>query len=175
MKIAFISFYSGSVNRGSEAFVHELASRISKSHTVHVFQEGKDSTDASYRTLQTPVGVNWKKKDMTGTLWRRFFIDYWSVKIAHHVIKVLPQIWKEKYDIVFPINGGWQPAFLRILTWLYGGKMVVSGQSGIGWDDRNNLWSFPNSFIGLSRKAQAWAKRANPFFRLCIDNLAMSS
>ena len=43
--------------------------------------------------------------------------------------------------------------------------MVIAGQSGIGWDDRNNLWSFPNVFIALSSKALGWAKRANPLVR----------
>ncbi|MBU0923218.1 glycosyltransferase family 4 protein, partial [Patescibacteria group bacterium] len=74
-------------------------------------------------------------------------------------------IWKEKPDIVIPLNGGWQPAFIRLTTWFYGGKMVASGQSGMGWDDRNNLWSFPNVFIALSSKALRWAKRANPLIR----------
>ena len=49
----------------------------------------------------------------------------------------------EKYDVVVPLNGGWQPALLRIITWVYGGKVVISGQAGMGWDDRNNLWCFP--------------------------------
>ena len=56
----------------------------------------------------------------------------------------------KKYDIVIPVDGGWEPAFIRIATWIYGGKMVISGQSGKGWDDRNNLWSFPNVFISIS-------------------------
>jgi glycosyltransferase involved in cell wall biosynthesis len=55
---------------------------------------------------------------------------------------------------------------VRIVTWIYGGKMVISGQSGIGWDDRNNLWSFPDAFVALSSKAANWAKRANPFIKI---------
>ncbi len=49
--------------------------------------------------------------------------------------------------MVIPVNGGWMPAILRIVTWLYGGKLVISGQSGIGWDDRNNLWCFPDVLL----------------------------
>jgi glycosyltransferase involved in cell wall biosynthesis len=44
--------------------------------------------------------------------------------------------------------------------------MVISGQSGIGWDDRNNLWSFPDSFVALSSYAKKWASRVNPFARV---------
>jgi Glycosyltransferase len=58
------------------------------------------------------------------------------------------------------------PAILRIVTWLYGGKMIISGQSGIGWDDRNNLWCFPDVFIALSEKAKNWAKKVNPFVKV---------
>jgi glycosyltransferase involved in cell wall biosynthesis len=43
--------------------------------------------------------------------------------------------------------------------------MVISGQSGMGWDDRNNLWSFPNAFVALSSTAKIWAKRVNPFVK----------
>lgn len=50
-------------------------------------------------------------------------------------------------------------------TWIYGGKMVISGQSGMGWDDRNNLWSFPNYFAALSSKATRWAKKVMPLVK----------
>jgi len=98
-------------------------------------------------------------------LWR-FYLDPFGIQIALFTLKVLPRIWREKYDIVVPIDGGWQPAFIRIVTWLYGGKMVISGQSGKGWDDRNNLWCFPNVFVALSTKLTNWARQANPFVRV---------
>lgn len=41
--------------------------------------------------------------------------------------------------------------------------MIVSGQSGMGWDDRINLYCFPDVFIALSSEALKWAKRVNPF------------
>ena len=43
--------------------------------------------------------------------------------------------------------------------------MIVSGQSGMGWDDRVNLYSFPNYFIPISSEALRWAKRINPFVK----------
>jgi glycosyltransferase involved in cell wall biosynthesis len=163
MKIAIFSFYSGSVNRGGETFVSELASRLSQGHEVDVFQ-GKNET-AGYSIIKIPADIDWSRKDMTGTIWRRLFVDYWSRVIALFTLKALPWVFRKRYDIVVALNGGWQPAVLRIVTWLYGGKLVVSGQSGMGWDDRNNLWSFPNTFIALTRKAERWAKKANPFLR----------
>lgn len=44
--------------------------------------------------------------------------------------------------------------------------MVVSGQSGIGWDDKVNLLSFPDTFIALTQKAEKWAKKFNPFVKI---------
>jgi hypothetical protein len=165
MKIAFLSMYSGSVARGSETFVHELANRLSSNNKITVFQEGPKPKDSTYEVERIDIAINWKKNDATGTLARRFFVDYWSRLICIFTLKSIPRIWKEKYDVVVPLNGGWQPAFIRIVTWLYGGKMVVSGQSGMGWDDRNNLWSFPDAFVALSKKGLSWARRANPFVR----------
>lgn len=165
VKIAFLSFYSGSVNRGAEVFVGAIASRLSDEYDVTVIQQGKNTVGASYKTIIIPLQINWSKKDMSGTPWRRFFIDYWSRKIATHSLKALPIIWRNKYEVVIPVDGGWQPALVRLITWLYSGKVIISGQSGIGWDDRNNLWSFPNVFVAISKKAQKWAKRANPLIR----------
>ena len=44
--------------------------------------------------------------------------------------------------------------------------MIVSGQSGIGLDDRLNLYAFPDYFIGLSNYAVNWARKINPFVRV---------
>ena len=165
MKIAILSFYSGSVNRGVETVVHEMARRLAKNHSVTVYQEGSPKKGINYKIKQVVMNMDWSKKDMSETIQRRLFIDYWSKKIGLFTLKTLSDIWKEKPDIVIPLNGGWQPAFIRLITWGYSGKMVASGQSGMGWDDRNNLWSLPNVFIALSPKALRWAKRANPFVR----------
>ena len=81
-------------------------------------------------------------------------------------LKNILMIFKEKYDVVIPLNSGWQPALIRLTTWLYGGKMVISGQAGCGWDDRNNLWSFPDAFVSLSTVSKRWAKSVNPFVRV---------
>lgn len=165
MKIAILSFSSGSVNRGVETVVHELSSRLAKKHDVAVFQEGKPRKGVNYKIKQIKMDMDWAQEDITGTIQRRLFIDYRSRKIGSFTLKTLKNIWKEKPDIVIPLNGGWQPAFIRLITWFYGGKMIASGQSGMGWDDRNNLWSFPDYFVALSSKALRWAKRANPFVR----------
>lgn len=70
-----------------------------------------------------------------------------------------------KYDVIIPTNGRCQVILVRIITWIKGEKMVVSGQSGMGWDDKINLLSFPDVFAALSTQALRWAGRVNPFVK----------
>jgi glycosyltransferase involved in cell wall biosynthesis len=79
-------------------------------------------------------------------------VNYWS-------------LFKKKYDVIIPTNGRWQVIFVRKIACLTGARMIVSGQSGIGLDDRINLYAFPNVFVGLSSKALNWAKKINPFVK----------
>ena len=147
MKIVFLNIYQGLVDRGAETFVYELSKRLSKNHKVDIISDKK--------VPPTRWAILW-----------RFFLDPQGLSILWFTLKNILKIWKEKFDVVIPVNGGWQPAIVRIVTWLYGGKMIVSGQSGMGWDDRNNLWCFPDAFIALSSRARIWAKKANPFINV---------
>ena len=74
-------------------------------------------------------------------------------------------LFKEKYDLIIPTNGRFQAVLTRIITWLRGAKMIVSGQSGMGWDDKVNLYSFPNYFVPISSEALNWARKVNPFVK----------
>jgi len=148
MKIAFINIYQDQSSRGAETFVYELAKRLSEKHEVDIISGGKSHIP------------EWRKSP----LWRSF-LDPNSLAIAGFTFKNLGRIYKEKYNIVIPTNGGWQPALVRIVTWLYGGKVIISGQSGIGWHDMNNLWCFPNTFVALSTKALRWARQSNYFIK----------
>ena len=147
MKIAFLILKRGESVRGAEIFVQEVSKRLRASNKVDV--------------ISGSVGPlpRWP------LLWRAF-LDPWGLAVARFTLKKVPGLWHNKYDIIVPINGGWQPAIVRLLTWLRGGKMVISGQSGKGWDDRNNLWCFPNVFVSLSAKLKNWAKGANPFVKV---------
>lgn len=156
MKIAFLNIYQEKVNRGAETYVYELSTKLRKhGHDVSVLHTGTVNLE-----------VDWRRKDTTHTLGRMMFVDYWSRLIMIFTLRVLPILWREKFDVVIPLNGGWQSAIVRIATWLYGGKMVISGQSGMGWDDIVNLLSLPDAFLALSSKAKVWAKLRNPFVRV---------
>lgn len=100
------------------------------------------------------------------------FVAELSMRLArNHKIDILTstdllRIWKEKYDIVIPTNGRLQAFAVRLVTWLYGGKMIISGQSGIGFDDRLNLYSFPDRFVALTDYQLNWAGKKNPFVKM---------
>lgn len=166
MKIAFLNIYNGIVNRGAETFVKELASRLASKHKVTVFQAGDKEGFERYEVEKININFESNRGLKSFFILRRLFLDYQNRSILVFTLKSLPKILKEKYDVVVPVNGGWMPAIIRIATWLYGGKMVISGQSGIGWDDRNNLWCFPDVFVALSTYSQKWAKKANPFVKV---------
>lgn len=168
MKIAFLSLFNDKVDRGAETFVKEVASRLVVDNEVTVFQAGLQKSNLGYFVKQVKLNGDFNKEAEHMSLAKRFFLDYWSIKVFIFTLKLLPELWKNKFDVVIPINGGWQPALVRLVTWGYGGKMVISGQSGKGWDDLNNLWSFPDLFVALSRNARDWAKRTNPFVKSII-------
>ena len=146
MKIAFLSIYQNKVNRGNEIFVHEIAKRLSKSNEVTVISgDGQSQKHWSF-------------------LWR-LFLDPEGIYVLVFTLKNVIRISKGKFDVIIPTNGGWQTLIVKIYCLLTGRKLVVSGQSGIGWHDRVNLFLSPNAFVALSSKAKSWAEKAKPRVR----------
>jgi glycosyltransferase involved in cell wall biosynthesis len=88
-----------------------------------------------------------------------------------HEIRIVAKInyidlLKSDFDVIIPTNGRFQVFITRIISWIKGAKMIVSGQSGAGLDDRLNLYAFPDVFVGLTSHQSSWAKRINPFVRV---------
>jgi len=159
MKIAFLTLYSGFVNRGVETFVKETAGRLAKNHEVVVFQAGSPKGSEKYKVVQIKIPFDWSQKDASGTLKRKFFVDYWSRATLRFVLRILPVLWQEKFEVIIPTDGGWETPICRILTWLQRKKMLISGQSGPGYDDRWNLFWRPDIFVALTSKSEKWAKK----------------
>lgn len=145
-KIAFINIYQSEVSRGAEVFVSELSHRLSQKYSVTVLSGNK--------TRQTRWPFLW-----------RFYVDPDGVSIFWFTFKLLPTLIQGNFDVIVPMNGGWQPALIRLLTWIRGKRMVIIGQSGMGWDDRNNLFSFPDIFVAITSEARRWAKATCPWVR----------
>ena len=165
LKIGVLSVYNGVVDRGAETFVKELSRRLSQNHDVVVFQSGVSQTEP-YRVERILIDHDQSHHAKTTIFLSRLFLDYKSRQILYFSLKAFARIYRGNYDVVIPMNGGWMSFVVRIATWLSGAKMVISGQSGIGWDDRINLFTFPDAFIGLSSLACRWAKKANRFVRI---------
>jgi glycosyltransferase involved in cell wall biosynthesis len=156
MKIAFLTLSSGYVHRGVETFVKEVGNRLSKKHEVTVFQTGPPTGKEKYKVEQIKLKIDWDNADATGTLRRKFFLDYWSRLTFWFIKKALPILREEKFDVIIPTDGGWETFICRLFL---RSKMIVSGQSGPGYDDRWNLFWRPDVFVALSSRAERWAKK----------------
>lgn len=164
MRIAILSFYSGHNVRGVETWVSEFTSKLSPKYDVKIYQNFPEVTNPN--TIVTNLKVDLKRDIERQGLVKKLFLDYWSLMIAKWTVHILTDLWKHKPDIVIPTNGGWQVALIRLVTWVYGGKMVIVGHSGKGWDERNNLWSFPDVFVALTQSSKKWAYGVNPFIKV---------
>lgn len=69
-------------------------------------------------------------------------------------------------EIIVSTNGRWDVFSARVKSWKNKLKLVVPGQSGPGWDDRLNLYSFPDVFVGFTNYQCRWAKSVNLFVRV---------
>lgn len=67
---------------------------------------------------------------------------------------------------IITTNGRLDAFLTRIWCLFKKVKLIIVGQSGIGWDDKLNLWLFPDIFVALSEYQKSWAKKVNPFVRV---------
>ncbi len=149
MKIALISFYNSALERGAENWVTEISKRLADENEIKVFS----NPDQRINKLKR----KWLK---------RLFLDSQSLEVARFTSSILAHLYKGSYDIIIPINGGWQAVLIRLFTWMTGKKMMIVGHSGKGWDDRINLWTFPDVFVALTPTAQKWAADVNSLVKV---------
>lgn len=168
MKIAFLSIYSGSVNRGVETVVKELGERLSQNHEIHVYQNGNPTGGEKYKVFKIRIfsEENWPKDTSGQKIRRKFYLDYYSREITVFTLKILPQLVRERYDVIVPLNGGWQAAICSLLRPLHKAKIAISGQAGIGKDDFWNLKWNPDAFIALTSPMKEWAEKTNPKIKI---------
>lgn len=159
-KIAFLSFYSGVTDRGVETFVFELAKRLSKKHSVTIFQAGQLIKSPEVRTYQVNAFASTPKfsKGLLG----KIYLDWQSIKILIFSLKSIPKVLSGNYDLIIPLNGGWQTVIYRLITKLLQSKMLISGHAGIGADDAWNIFFRPDVFVALTKEEELWAKRLTP-------------
>ncbi len=159
-KIAILSFYSGVVERGVENFVFELTKRLKSKHQITIFQAGKQIQDPTIRTYQIKAFAQSPKSSTS--LISKLYLDWQSIKILIFTVFCIPKLVTSKYEIILPLNGGWQVVLIRILTKLTGAKMLISGHAGIGSDDAWNIFIRPDVFVALTSSQWSWAKEIAP-------------
>lgn len=161
MKIIFLNFYSGLVNRGGETFVSELAGRLTSQNEVYVFQGGDPIGTEKYHVIEVNIPKPTSSPLPVTHLLRRLFLDEYKLKELFFTLKSLPKLFSLKPNIIIPLNSGWQALILSIYSHFFGSKLVIAGQSGPGWDDRWNLLMKPDLFVALTEYQKQWAEKAS--------------
>lgn len=152
MRIAFLNLYSGINNRGAESFAHKLGLvLISKGYQVD-FYTGRQ---AETKIIQPEHNVKNPLK--------RLFLDPPSLSVLFFTLKILPDIWRKEYDWFVPINGFWQVVICKIIVLFRGGRILITGHSGPGWDERWNLYLKPDVFVATTDPTALWAKKTCPW------------
>src|SRR5690606_11826382 len=89
---------------------------------------------------------------------KRWFVDEAGLEILKFSLSHIKTIWKEKPDWVIPMNGFWQLLILKCIQPVLGYKILITGHSGPGWDERWNLYLKPDVFVASTGPAAEWAK-----------------
>lgn len=80
----------------------------------------------------------------------------------------LPILFKKSGSVIISTGGRFESMFLRLVTWIKGQKLIIPGQSGLGFDDKLNLLCFPDCFVALTKYQQQWANNINPFVKTAV-------
>ncbi len=162
MKVAWLTIYGGMVDRGAEVLTREVAKRLAHGHEVTVFQGGAPTSE--YSAVQVP-GVMRQSTDVESSFFKRVaryvYLDAHSRQVLGFTRGVLPTLYRKKWDVVIPSDGGWQVLLVRRCARQRGVKCVVIGMAGVGYDDWWNLKQSPDLFVSLSPMALSWAAAVN--------------
>ncbi|MCL4397623.1 glycosyltransferase family 4 protein [Patescibacteria group bacterium] len=156
MKIAFLNLYSGINNRGAESFTEELARRLDGKYEVRFFS-GRDTT------VKITQPEHQQPNNFFLMLRKRLFLDPAAISVLQFTKQILPQLQKEKYDWIIPLNGFWQVILCKFFL---RSKILITGHSGPYWDERWNLWLKPDVFVATTEPTAQWAKKVSPWTRV---------
>ena len=139
MKIAILSLYNGTINRGVETWTVNFASRLHrKGRTIKVFQTRDQNVP--YKVEIINLHIDFSKRAYNKNSYLNLLnLIYLSLINFTFTIKSLPSLVNFHPDIVIPNNGGIQSFVIRILSFLFNWKMIVIGHAGIGRPDKINL------------------------------------
>ncbi|OGG00200.1 hypothetical protein A3D78_01070 [Candidatus Gottesmanbacteria bacterium RIFCSPHIGHO2_02_FULL_39_14] len=165
MRIIFLNIYQGLIQRGAERSTEELCKRLGYHHQITLIQGGNNKNSGKYQIISLPVLFSKLPDSSTGLL-RKFYLDDWSLQILFFTIFAIPFLLKSRFDILIPVNGGWQTLICKIISFIKKCKLVIIGRAGIGRDDAWNLLLKPDLFIALTKRGEEWAKKREPEVRI---------
>lgn len=154
IKVAILSFYSGLVSRGVETFVTELSARVKDKVDLKVYHADK---------LPGP-----------GNQLSYIFADPPGLAIKQFTQRTLPRLKDDPPDIIMALNNGWMSFLAKQFCRRHQTKLILAGFSGIGWDDKINLWLKPDCFVACTRWQAEWAKSINPRARVETINIGVN-
>lgn len=152
--LVILSFYSGLVSRGVETFVSELSARVSRKVHLKIYHSDR---------FPGP-----------GNKLHYLFADPPSLAIKKFSRNVLSGLAAEPPDIIMALNNGWMSFLAKRFCQKYQTKLVLAGFSGLGWDDKVNLWLTPDCFIAGTKYQAQWAKSINPRVRVETINIGVN-
>jgi len=94
-------------------------------------------------------------KELSKKLSERHEVNIPSGRDADKIFRII----NSKYDVVIPINGRFQSLKASLGRLLGGYKLLITGQSGKGWDDILNLVVKPDVYVALTEYQEIWAKK----------------
>ena len=155
IKVAILSFYSGLVSRGVETFVTELGRHVKDKVELKVYQADK---------LPGP-----------GNKLSYLFADPPSLAIKRFTHKVLGQLEANPPDIIMALNNGWMSLLTKLFCRRHQTKLILAGFSGIGWDDKVNLYLNPDCFVAATKFQAHWAKNINSKVKIATINIGVNT
>lgn len=160
MKIVITSVTQGLVSRGAESSTHIKAENLQKlGNEVYVFGNGV----SFFRHTYTYINLGQKKEnyDFQPTnffkkVLNRFYLTKSSFYLLLFHLKAHKQIKKINPDAIITVNG----VLSIIITKIFYPKAinVVSGHSGPGFNDFDNLKCSPDLYICLSPRLKEYKK-----------------
>jgi glycosyltransferase involved in cell wall biosynthesis len=171
MKIALLSMYSGHIDRGVESWVREFSKRMCKTHDTLVFQGSDEKLDRIYKSKVIRVKILWKIRAGENFLAQLLSFPYWESLNLSFTLRCLPHLIRYKPDIVMPGNGGAQTFIVKLVSLVFGWKMVVVGHAGLGAPDKWNLLMRPDLYISPSKRGVIWARSLTISKGLKITNI----
>ena len=86
-----------------------------------------------------------------------------------HMVKIYKNIFDgvdKDTHVLISTNGRLDAILAKFWCTIFRKMLIIPGQSGFGWDDKLNLWVFPDVFVGLTQYQCDWAYKINPHIKI---------